>query len=326
MINIFIRFFKKKVFYFAFFLREIYISLYNVFYKKKKIVKKQPETLIDATNNYIKKSNQRFLELYNDGNEKKREEMNSNMNDIFYCKKKYDELLMNEKNPLEKKWEARILFEYTPRGNIMMYYNIYKQGFSYYSDINGINYNLLNAVAMKYVCLYKCLDFFLDDEITPENNASPLIDIHFKEKKNDEEKIENEIKTEEEIKKEKEKELFKKKLSNGPFAKFKKTYNEPSPLMKNRLSTKEQQENVKKTNKKIDKNEKEFNRNRFINMGKMINFNFIQSNVYKNNKNNVIKMDGFTSKLLDNLSAETNLQKQVLNYKEYKNFVKFQTS
>jgi hypothetical protein len=55
------------------------------------------------------------------------------------------------------------------------------------------------------------------------------------------------------------------------------------------------------------------NTNRFIYLGKIINFSFLQFV----SKHNIL--NGFGSKILDNLSGETNLQKKVMDYKEYKN-------
>ena len=79
----------------------------------------------------------------------------------------------------EKRWRSRVLVEYTPLGNIIMNYDVYRFGFSYYSDNNSLNYDLLNAVAMKYVKIFHCLDFFMDETFYD----SPLFDIFFAEKK-----------------------------------------------------------------------------------------------------------------------------------------------
>jgi L-rhamnose mutarotase len=82
----------------------------------------------------------------------------------------------------EKRWRSRVLVEYTPLGNIIMNYDVYRFGFSYYSDNNSLNYDLLNAVAMKYVKIFHCLDFFMDETFYD----SPLFDVFFAEKKEDE--------------------------------------------------------------------------------------------------------------------------------------------
>jgi hypothetical protein len=82
-------------------------------------------------------------------------------------------MVQEENNELEKTWRRRILFENTPRGNIMMYYDAFKQAFAYSSD-QQIPYPILNACAMKYVRIYRCLDFFLDSNTLPNDRVSPF--------------------------------------------------------------------------------------------------------------------------------------------------------
>jgi hypothetical protein len=105
---------------------------------------------------------------------------NENVDPVFYNKRDYQFLLMDSKNRYETLWKTRILFASTPRGNIIMYYDVYKLGFAYYCDSQSIPYPLLNAVAMKYVRQFRCLDFFMDDQALP---ASPLISILLTEEK-----------------------------------------------------------------------------------------------------------------------------------------------
>jgi hypothetical protein len=91
--------------------------------------------------------------------------------------------MMDIKNTLEPFWRKRILFEHTPRGNIIMFYDAYKLGFSYYCDQKVVSYAVLNAVAMKYVTVFRCRHFFMDESILPKEFLSPLINIHFPEEK-----------------------------------------------------------------------------------------------------------------------------------------------
>ena len=100
---------------------------------------------------------------------------NTHIDSIFYDKQLYNEV-MREKNKFETEWKTRILFEYTPRGNVIMFYDPYKMGFSYYSDQSIISYDLLNSCAMRYVTIFQCYHFFMDEFITTE--SSPLIEIH----------------------------------------------------------------------------------------------------------------------------------------------------
>lgn len=90
-----------------------------------------------------------------------------------------------------KKWKSKMLFESTPRGNILLMYDIEKKAFNYYMDSSGVSYVLLNAVAMKFVILFRCRDFFIDENIIPVGKTSPLItDMNLINKKEIDEKIE----------------------------------------------------------------------------------------------------------------------------------------
>ena len=81
---------------------------------------------------------------------------------------------MDADNSLEKSWRTRLLMESTPIGNIVMFYDIFKQGFSYYCDQPVIPYDILNSVAMKYVARFSCMDFFMDEYVLGDRYCSPL--------------------------------------------------------------------------------------------------------------------------------------------------------
>ena len=170
-----------------------------------------------------------------------------NIDACFYTKTDYNKSVEFADNELEKIWSQRILIEYTPRGNIIMYYDAYRMGFIYFSDTKDISYEILNAVAMKYVVLYGCSDFFTDETVSKENfmDISPLIKIHEQDKNKD--KNEN--------KSEKKPNLNTK---DAPFATL-KTYtksvvNKKPPVM--------------------------LHKNKFFYMGKIVNFSPYQ-NIYK---------------------------------------------
>ena len=57
--------------------------------------------------------------------------------------------------------------EITPRGEIIMCYDVETKSFNYYSNNKNIPYSTLDAVARKYVCLYKVPSIYTDirDEI-----------------------------------------------------------------------------------------------------------------------------------------------------------------
>lgn len=132
----------------------------------------QPKLLSELCTEYIEKEKKKFLETYEPNST---DDYNTSIHPIFYETTAYKNATAVENNELEQYWKRRILFENTPRGNIIMHYDAYKLGFVYYSDTSGLPYSLLNAVAMKYVRIYKCRDFFMDTQITPESKPSPFI-------------------------------------------------------------------------------------------------------------------------------------------------------
>lgn len=103
---------------------------------------------------------------------------NQNVEAFYYDLKKYTEIFQEPNNEHELKWKRRILYMTTPLGNVAMYYDPYKMGFAYYAD-QYIRYDILNAVAMHYVKIYKCIDFFMDENIVKQ--SFQLIDLHKKE-------------------------------------------------------------------------------------------------------------------------------------------------
>jgi hypothetical protein len=275
-----------------------YFILYELKIWKRPLKK---ETVLDEINKYILKIKTNFMKEIED--EKKKDLYNMNVDAVFYLKNDYNISLLDSNNEIEKKWKKRILFEYTPRGNIMMFYDSYKQGFAYYSDINSIPYNLLNTIAMKYVLLYRCLDFFIDNEILCGENESPLIKIYCLDEKQEKKDNTNDsgVKNKTDVKNASE---FQNLLKDAPFIKYKKNLIPELTQLVNK-------------NASPHKVQKEYIRNRFICLGKIGNFQFL-NNETKKKKNPV----GFSSSLLDNLKGETNLQKDVLNYKDYKSLQK----
>lgn len=236
---------------------------------------------IDIVKEYNSKHTAAFLETYKQSNI----DMNSNIDKEFYSKDEYTKIMRDVDNELEKKWKLKTLIENTPKGNIIMFYDPYKQGFSYYSDSQPISYTILNAVAMKYVRMYRCRDFFVDDETTPEKEPSPFIQIHIVEKKKPESADKNSSG----------KSMFK----DAPFAKLKK--NKPSGSI-----AKKEDEN------KPSKPERVYYRNKFISLGPVRNYSIIQP-IKKENK-----LNGFQTNLLNGVTSESKLQAQVMNYKDFK--------
>jgi hypothetical protein len=241
-----------------FFFSRIYHAWTNLF-KKKQI--KLP--VVDPIIDYVEKQ-QAMLTKHAD-----KTLLNQNIDPVFYSKKDFQFMLCDSKNRHETLWKTRILFASTPRGNIIMYYDVYKLGFAYYSDTQSIPYSILNATAMKYVRQFQCLDFFMDDRVFPEFHVSPLISILLAEEKKT---TENKSETS--------KNMVPKQ---GPFAKL-KTYNKKTGEESETKST----EGVAPP--------KIYTTNRFICLGKIYNFKLLQHP--PEFKKIVVKE--YTSKLFDN--------------------------
>ena len=296
------------------------------------LLKPKIKHFIDPDLEYYNKKKDRFIYIFKDSFVK----YNLNIDPIFYIKVELDELMKNNSNYLERHWKSKVLIETTPRGNIIMFYNPYKLGFSYYSDSTGIPYPILNAVAMKYVTVFYCRDFFVDEHFVQNSKKngllifdSPLLPILFTEPKSL---------------------IINKKQStniDGPFAKL-KNY-KTNPIVANLVATKiakkstiyffynkfitiikdftmsirdsvksgfllvaDEPKKIPIIVSKIGEPEKEYNFNRFMRVGYVKDFKPL--NVVKD----FSKVNGFQSNLLENLSTETNLQKQVMSYKDYK--------
>ena len=101
----------------------------------------------------------------------------TNIDPAFYDKTKYAEIT-RDNNHLETLWKTRLMYEPTPRGSLIMFYDVFRQGFAYYCDTNCVPYSVLNAAAMKYVGVFYCRDFFFD-----EDGKSPLYPIYYPEEK-----------------------------------------------------------------------------------------------------------------------------------------------
>ena len=140
----------------------------------------KPKPLVkDATEEYIEKQMTRYIK-----NIIPSEKNSQNIDQIFYNRENLNKVMESPNNVIELDWKSRVLIESTPRGTIIMLYDAYKEGFAYYSDLTGIPYKLLNAVAAKYTIVYRCRDFFIDEVAIP-NNPSPFLNIIHDENKNE---------------------------------------------------------------------------------------------------------------------------------------------
>jgi hypothetical protein len=249
----------------------------------------QKKSFLDMDNKYILSLKTKFLQLF----ENQTNEYNQNIDSIFYDKKEFSICVSEANNRLETMWKTKILFEVTPRGNIIMFYDAYKLGFSFYSDQNVISYDILNAAAMKYVSIFRCRDFFIDESITP--TSSPLIKLHFTDE-------------------------AKKELSKSDKSAFVKLQNySKENLNKKQISTIKSPtslfsfEKPIQTQKIAQTNEPEKMKNKFLYLGKIHNFKMTQT-VPKKRK----VLAKFTSPLLDSIELDSNIRREHISYKDFK--------
>lgn len=219
-----------------------------------------------------------------------RSEYNQNIDPLFYDRAAYKKLMEEPNNFLEKEWKSRILYENTPQGNIIMYYDIYKEGFVYYSDQTSIPYKLLNIVAIKYTITYRCIDFYIDEQFIPNNPSFMIKFMH------DEEQSENE----------KKQKIRKELLSMNEKINSSSSLNhrDNSPFVKFKSSTK-----TTKTEEPTN-----YIRNKFIYMGKVNNFSMIQKTRVNKQQKNTPTMYEYD----DIFSKDMQSQRNVLSYKLFK--------
>lgn len=264
------------------YLFRFYLLLKNQFYFYFPYFKPMIETPKSETEFFNEKYKLAFF--YAIGTKK---DFNENIEPDFYKKKEYNSIMKIQNNELETKWKSSILIKNTPRGNIIMCYDSFKLGFMYYCD-NNVNYDILNSLASFYVIHFSCLDFFIDNDFYKENK-SPFIDLYFKE--NNEEKE-------------------KEKKKNNLFMENRDVFvkKKPKSILK---------KDYKKDDKKEEPTEKpkEIFRNKFIKMGKVINFSFLNKPIIVNENNH------FQSDWKTKIKKETDLQKELFNYKDFKKMV-----
>lgn len=155
---------KKTFFYFVFYIYR-FLFLLGLYTPQKQITYKTLD------NEYIDPLKSKFENMCS------LESANDNIEPIFYDKEELTRYLKEEDNQLETIWKSRVLIENTSRGNVVMYYDAYKMGFTYYCDKSVVSYDVLNAVAMKYSTVYRCRDFFMDEAYIEGPNK--LMKIHF---------------------------------------------------------------------------------------------------------------------------------------------------
>ncbi len=251
----------------------------------KNIVKLSPEK------EFFNKEFKFFEKIFE---EKEGFDPNENVDEEFYNMELYKETIAIENSDFEKKWKSKLLNVSTPRGNISMYYDVYKMGFAYFSESSFIPYEILNSLAMKYVRVFRCRDLFMDNKITPLNYESPLIKLRKTEEQKEKEQKNADIRP-----------IDKEILKKGPFAKLKNYKLEENPN-KRKLDDMKEPEKIR-TNPNLL-----YNVNLFINMGKHANFSVIQ----RVPKTKIFV--GTKSKFSDLFDGEHSVQTETMNYKAFK--------
>lgn len=280
-----------------------------------------PPTQIEI---YETKYKSKFLEIMKKDpggssyGELSRSEYNKNIDALFYDRSAYKKLMEESNNFLEKEWKSRILYETTPQCNIIMYYDVYKEGFVYYSDQTGIPYRLLNIVAMKYTITYRCIEFYIDEQFIP-NNPSFMITL-----------LRNEEQSENDKKQKIRKELLAMNEKINPSL----NHSDNSPFVKFKSSSKPNTVSETTTTSETTNPSKPINyiRNKFIYMGKVNNFSIIQKPPINKQKNTPTMygcgihaysdgMNRIPSEYDDIFLKDMQSQNNVLSYKSFKTHI-----
>ena len=282
--------------------------LFSILFGRNKqiVVKSNLPNSEEIQNAYIQKHKEKFLRCFDKTDEIKY--YNDNISVLFYDAEKYKEEMEIYENETEKEWKRRVLMENTPRGNVIMYYDPYKMGFSFFSD-NYIPYPILNAVAMKYVVMYRCLHFFMDEHILPKEHITPFIRLYkIEEKKKCATNDGKATHPNHPIHSAQSSSILSNSLKSAPLAKF-KSYNKPGSVRSSYASS--NQNNIKK--EYMDKPRKEeiqknkWIMNTFVYLGKVSNFSIIQKTPKKN------KLNGFHTSLLPSKKMSWSDYKQKMN-------------
>ena len=153
-----------------------YTSPSKIQQSKGKVANKSDETKTE-TESYIEFYRTQLLRIIETETNPEEKSLvpqyNENISQLFYDPPTLQQELAIDNNELEREWSNRFLLEHTSMGNVMMYYDAYKQAFAYASN-EQIPYKLLNAIAMKFVIHYLCLDFFIDTTVLPKGYKSGL--------------------------------------------------------------------------------------------------------------------------------------------------------
>lgn len=237
-------------------------------------------------------------ENLNDENIKIKENDNKNYEDNYIKKyiekyKNLETIQLNEDRLKELK--CLYIIENTPLGNVLMYYNVDDETFSYYSD-HTIPYRYLEVCSRKYVNTYNCKSIFIDLEEEIKNKKNEMKD-----------KTENSV------------ENIDDNSKKNVFAKFKSYNKNDISNKKNIILDKDRKTNnthidmsnytIKTTNNKngnnngdnINDNESivlKDKANKYNHLGKFANFDFLKKKEYKKVSNNNFSYRDFKNNVI----------------------------
>ncbi len=183
----------------------------------------------------------------------------SNIDPLFYDRTSLQHALIQHPE-LERDWKIRIICTNSPRGNIVMYYHVFKEAFAYYSDQSNIPYRILNALAMKYSMMFRCRNWFIDEQVLDQiHETSPFLELY---------------------KQEEQSEIDKKKELRNKVEPLLDALSE-SVFVKSKIKNQKQQalNNMTPVKRPIPQQY----RNKFLHMGKINNLNVIQRQEKTNN-------------------------------------------
>ncbi len=129
------------------------------------------ESMIEVLERKYKK----YLDIFRNQSD---EMANENIDEFMYDYQDRKERLAEIGNIWEKCWHQRVLIEKMPDElqslsggrNIIMRFDPYSNAFQFYSDESVVPYDILNYIAIKYVVIYRCRDFFIDTLLHTSNS------------------------------------------------------------------------------------------------------------------------------------------------------------
>ena len=115
---------------------------------------------------WLTKTFSSLLTGLNKGNNNDEDKDNELTDEEKYINKYYDKFNSLMSDDIEedrvKELKKSVLYEDTPRGRVILYYDFEKESFVYYCDTKDIPYSFLESVARKYVTINKCKKIMVD--------------------------------------------------------------------------------------------------------------------------------------------------------------------